>query len=249
MKKGYWQIVKKVLEEADIVLEVIDSRFPDESRNLLLEKNIQEKGKKLLLVLNKADLVSEKQVKKQKELVGIKSVFVSAKKKHGTIKLREAIGKLSRGKEVKVAVVGYPNTGKSSVINMLKGKKSAGIGAVAGFTRGMQYVRISSKVMLIDTPGIIPFDEKNETLMVLLSAKNMQNLKDLESTGVEIAEALLKSNKEKIERFYDVKARDGEEFLEEIALKRKKLLKGAKPDLNTAARILITDFQRGKIVL
>jgi len=48
---------------------------------------------------------------------------------------------------------------------MLKGKKSAGIGAFAGFTKGMQYIRISSKVMLIDTPGIIPFDEKNETLI------------------------------------------------------------------------------------
>jgi len=201
------------------------------------------------LVINKSDLVSEEKMKKQKELIGVKSVFVSAKNKQGTIKLREAIGKLSGKKEVKVGIVGYPNTGKSSVINMLKGKKSSGVGAIAGFTKGMQYVRISSKVMLIDSPGIIPFEEKDEILMVLLSAKNIQSLEDLEGTGIEVAEELLKSNPEKMENFYGIKAKDGEEFLEKLAIKRKKLAKGGSPNLNEAASILITDFQRGKIVL
>ncbi|MAG18339.1 MAG: GTPase [Candidatus Diapherotrites archaeon] len=249
MKKGFLKIVKKVIDEADILLEVIDSRFPTKSRNAELERIIKLSGKKLLLVLNKSDLVSEENVKKQKELIGVKSVFVSAKKKQGTIKLREAIGKLSGKNEVKVGVVGYPNTGKSSVINMLKGKKSSGVGAIAGFTKGMQYVRISSKVMLIDSPGVIPLEEKDELLMVLLSAKNIQSLEDLEGTGIEVANELLKSNPEKLESFYGINAKDGEDFLEKLAFKRKKLAKGGTPNMNEAARILIIDFQRGKIVL
>ncbi|MCR4335171.1 MAG: 50S ribosome-binding GTPase [archaeon] len=249
MKKGFLQIVKKVVDEADILLEIIDARFPTKSRNADLERIIKLSGKKLLLVLNKADLVSIENVKKQKELIGVKSVFVSAKKKQGTIKLREAIGKLSDKNEVKVGVVGYPNTGKSSIINMLKGKKSSRVAAIAGFTKGMQYVRISTKLILIDSPGIIPLEEQDEILMVMLSAKNIQSLEDLEGTGIEVAGELLKSIPEKLKNFYGVEAQNGEEFLEKLALKRKKLLKGGSPNITEAARLLITDFQRGKIVL
>ncbi|MCK4884261.1 MAG: 50S ribosome-binding GTPase, partial [Candidatus Diapherotrites archaeon] len=198
---------------------------------------------------NKSDLVSKRKADKGKKLLNEESVFVSAKKKMGKTKLKEAIGKLIGNKDVKIAVAGYPNTGKSSLINMLKGKKSAPTSSTAGFTRGVQLIRISKKIMLVDSPGVIPFTHKDEGVMALLGAKSPERIKDLEGTGLEIAQELIKQNKDAVEELYGVKANDGEELLEEIAFKRKKLMKGGKPNIIEAARILISDLQKGKIGL
>jgi len=132
---------------------------------------------------------------------------------------------------------------------MLKGKKSAPTSPTPGFTKGVQFIRISKKIMLIDSPGIIPWIEKNELLMVLLSAKNPQQLKELELTGIELGEIFLKNNKKEIENFYEIKAKNGEDLLEKIALKRKRLKKGGIPDLNASSTILINDYQKGKLSL
>jgi len=246
---NYWNIVRQVVEEADIVIEVVDARFPEKSRNHDLEQLVKAKGKKLLIVLNKSDLIGKNEAERERNKIKERSVFVSAKIRNGARKIKEELGKFNVKGEVKIAITGYPNTGKSSIINMLKGTSSARTSSIAGFTKGKQMIRISSKIMLIDTPGIIPLKENDVTLMTLLSAKSPQQIKDLEGTGIDIAEILLESNKSGLEKFYGIKASDGEEFLEALALKRKKLLKKGKPDLNTSARILIVDFQKGKISL
>ncbi|MCR4369058.1 MAG: 50S ribosome-binding GTPase [archaeon] len=246
---GYYHTVRMAIGEADIVMEVVDARFPKASRNFSLEHKIKMEKKKLLIVLNKSDLVSEEEVKKQKELAGTKSIFVSAKHRKGTRKLREALGMLSAGKEVKVAIIGYPNTGKSSIINMLKGKKSSPTSSTAGFTKGKQNVRINSKIMLIDTPGVIPFGKHDQTLMLLLGAKNVQQSEDIENAGAEAAQEMLSSNPKMLEDTYGIYASDGEDFLEKLALKKNKLLKKGRPDTTAAAKMLLNDFKEGKIGL
>ncbi len=239
-------MVRDIVNEADVVLEIIDARFPAQSRNLGLEQSVLTKGKKLLIVVNKSDLISLREAKRVKAAVGPGCVFVSAKAKTGIARLKGWIGQLSGDRETKIAVTGYPNTGKSSIINMLKGRKAARTSSIAGFTKGKQFVRISRKILLIDSPGVIPFEDKDETLMALLSVKNPHHLSDLEGTGIEVGEFLLKSRKEEIEGYYGVSAVSGEELLEKIAFKRNKLLKGARPDTNAAARIIISDFQEGR---
>ncbi|HLC80009.1 MAG TPA: GTPase [archaeon] len=246
---GYWDLVKKIISEADIVAEIIDARFAAQSRNIDMEQMVERAGKKLLIVINKSDMISKREAQRQKEQIPKSCVFVSAKYRKGVARLRVELAKLSAGNQVKIAIVGYPNTGKSSVINMLKGRKAARTSSIAGFTRGKQFVKIASNMMLIDSPGIIPVDEKDETLMVLLSAKNVHHLKDLEGAGIDVAQFLIKNSPDKLRATYQIEARDGEEFLEKLALKRNKLLSGARADLNAAARILIDDFQQGKITL
>ncbi len=249
MKIGYWGKVKQMVKESDLLLEVVDARFPKKSRNWELERIAQSKGKPIIIVLNKSDLISKRKADFEKNEINLPCVFVSAKKKMGTLKLKEAIGKTLGNKDSKVAIAGYPNTGKSSVLNMLKGKKSAPVASRAGFTKGIQFVRISSKIMLVDSPGVIPLNEYDDTLMALLSAKNPEQIKDIESTGVQIGQVLIESNKEGVEKHYKVKADDGEELVEQVALKRRKMLSGGRPDMNAGARILINDFQTGKIGL
>jgi ribosome biogenesis GTPase A len=149
---SYWAIVNKVIRDADILLEVLDARSVDASRNEEVEDKVREAGKTLIYVVNKCDLVDKRTMEKMKKKLK-PSVFVSATERLGTSYLREEIMKRAPKGAFKVGVLGYPNTGKSSIINSLKGRSSARASSVSGFTHGCQNVRISQRFMLIDSPG------------------------------------------------------------------------------------------------
>ncbi len=245
---NYWKMVNQVLEDADIVLEVLDSRLIDETRNSEIEKKVEESGKRMLYVVNKCDLVSEDYVRRIKKRLD-PCVFVSAKQKLGTIILRKAILQLAKARskdKVIVGIVGYPNTGKSSVINALKGKHSAKASPQAGYTRGTQYVNVGSGILMIDTPGVIPFKEGDELKLAIIASKNPSELNDPET----VAERIIDFCGGAVESAYGIEPNISPEVsLANIALRIGKLKKGGLADTETAARMVIKDWQRGKIKL
>lgn len=232
MRKGYQYRAREVVKQSDLLLEVLDARFPQQSRNKEMEEHAVREGKKILLVLNKSDLVSKNKAEKfKKELEEeFPCVFVSAKERKGINRLRQKISEIGKGR---IGVIGYPNTGKSSVINALKGRKTAPISIKAGFTKGQQYVKLNEKILLIDSPGVIPFKERDEFFLALIGAKNPEQLKDTEATALKLLEMLGEKEPEK--------------RLEEIALEKKKLLKKGIPDTKAASKILLQQWQKGKI--
>ena len=162
MKQGFWIIAKKIVKDADIVLEVLDARFPNITRISRLEKMAKEK---LILVINKADLVSEKVLDNIKtEFKNSKYVLVSSKNSRNILELI----KLIRNKG-KVAVIGYPNTGKSTLINKLSSGGRAKTSSESGFTKGKQLIAGKRGIMLMDTPGIVPFEDRDEVRLGLVS--------------------------------------------------------------------------------
>ncbi len=249
MARAYIKRVYSIIDSADIVLEIVDARFVELTRNKRIEENIEQKGKKLIIIINKADLASKKENQRQKRGIGKQCVFMSAKKKKGILRLREAIGKNAENKKVKVAVIGFPNTGKSSVINCLKGKGVARVSSRAGFTRGEQIVRIAKNIVLIDTPGIIPFEEKDTYELVIIGAKNSSDLDDVELGGLKLLQYLQENAPEKMEKLTGKEnaKKPVEEILDIIAIKWRKFLKGEKPDTNTTAMLLLKNWQQGKI--
>ncbi|MFH1510228.1 MAG: GTPase, partial [Candidatus Woesearchaeota archaeon] len=150
--KKYSQIVQGVLEKADIILIVLDARRPEASSNQDIVRRIGELGKKHIFVINKVDLLTREE---QVRLDIPNSVEVCAQKHIGTIRLYRKIMELAKGEKSIVGVVGYPNTGKSTLINALKGRHSAPTSSVSGYTKGVQKIAVSDKLMLIDTPGVI----------------------------------------------------------------------------------------------
>ena len=191
----FWKHVNEVLREADIIIEVLDARFIDETRNREIEYKVRSSGKKILYVMNKCDLVNIEELKeKSKELQP--SVFISSKEKLGTTILKKKILELSHGERVTVGVLGYPNVGKSSLINALSGRGAARTSSESGFTKGLQKVRVDSKILLIDTPGVFPKEEKDIAKFGKTSAISSGKIKDPEYVAMRIIE----EEKERVKR-------------------------------------------------
>jgi ribosome biogenesis GTPase A len=163
-KKPVPSIVKEVIRISDIVLEVLDARFIEQTRNKELEQMILGMGKKIVFLINKADLIDVQALKDSGKLEDLKPyVLFSCKTKMGRGDLRTRIKieakKEKQDKRTHVGIIGYPNTGKSSIINLLTGRRAAGTAAAAGFTKGIQKVRLVKGVLLLDTPGVMPEKE------------------------------------------------------------------------------------------
>lgn len=249
------ELLTKIVETSDIILEILDARFIDETRNKEIEKFIQNKGKKILYVLNKSDLIKKEKLKGLDEVRPY--VLVSATKRTGGRELRDKIKSLSKTIELKdnyerfsVGVIGYPNTGKSSIINLLIGKNSAKTGAAAGFTKGIQKLRLSSEIVLIDSPGVIPTkeysnsDQEKMSRHAMVGARDYNKIKEPEL----VVSYLVSRCKKSFENFYQMQFKDSEELIELLGKKKNLLQRGGIADTDRVARLIIRDWQEGKIV-
>ncbi|MCL7415406.1 MAG: 50S ribosome-binding GTPase [ANME-2 cluster archaeon] len=252
---SYQRIAKDVIRKADILLEVIDARFPDETRNSEVERDIARSKKPFIIVLNKCDLVSKETLERTKSRLSnvAPTVFVSSKERFGTTMLRHKILQTAniRGREILVGSLGYPNTGKSSVINAVTGKHSAGTSSISGHTKGVQHIKAGSRIKFIDTPGVIPFGENDEYLQGLLAVKDSTHLKDPIGVALKIIEKLCAENKPALESFYHitVEEQNSYEVLELIGYQSNFLKKGAEVDETRAAVKIINDWQTGRLMV
>ncbi|MHA1721643.1 MAG: GTPase [Candidatus Baldrarchaeia archaeon] len=247
--KKTWKSVFKVISEADIVLEILDSRDPESFRNKKIEEIATKQGKKLILVINKSDLVPKDTLEKWKRKLSKEypTVYISSKDRLGTRILRKTILKHASRIPVKVALIGYPNVGKSSIINVLKGKHSAGTSPIPGFTKHSQLFRITPKIFILDTPGVYPAED--EVSLMLKSALEVEKIKDPINCALELIKFVKEKDPEQLIKAYGIESNDDLEFLEKLAIKRGRLLKGGEPDVEEMARIILRDWQRGKIIV
>lgn len=253
-KEKYPDIVLKLLETSDVIVEVLDARFPEETRNREIENMILKKKKRLIFALNKSDLIDKDKFVVPKDMKPF--VFISCKKRVGSRALRDLIKREVRYREGKfnraqVGIIGYPNTGKSSLINFLIGKSSAKTGYEAGFTKGLQKLRLSAKVLLMDTPGVIPRDKYSHTdplkvsQHVLVGARNYDRVKNPEF----IVSELVKTHSKPVKEYYKIDFGDNVEILlEELGKSRNFILKKGVIDEDRTARSILRDWQEGKIV-
>jgi len=251
MGRRFWDVVNEVIKESDIILEVIDARFIDQTRNLEIEDKVNMRGKRLIFILNKSDLITIPLATVEHSLKGQEYVFVSAKNNLGTTILRSKI-KEEKKRPLIVGILGYPNTGKSSLINVLKQKKSAGTASVAGFTRGLQKIKIDTGIYLLDTPGVIPYKEKDDIKHAMINIKHPSKIEDPEFIAEDILIIAIEKNPKLVETLYKIKLKEGEEIPEllgRIALNFKWLKKGGLPNIDLISRKIIEDWQRGRLII
>ncbi|WP_457753329.1 GTPase [Thermococcus sp.] len=253
-QKKAWRIVREVIDEADIVIEVVDARDPIGTRNPKVERLVRESGKKLLITMNKADLVPKEWAEEYKKKSNVPMVFISARERKGTGILRREIKKIAKelfdeGKEkVKVALVGYPNVGKSTIINVLKGKHAVGVAPIPGYTKGKQLIRLSKKIWLIDSPGVVPIDDFDE--LVIKGGFPADKIEDPVKPALKLIRRILDTRKEALTEKYGIQQFENEEqILEAIGRKKGLLRKGGETDIEEAARYFLREWQTGRFTL
>ena len=250
MRSKEWRLVRRVVEKADVVFEVVDARDPMATRTRELERLASRLGKPLVIVINKADLVPREVVERWKRVLSKEypTIYLSARDRLGTRMLWKAARRAARAKRpVVVAVVGLPNVGKSTIINVLKGRHSAGTSPVPGYTRDDKLVRAATWLKVVDTPGVVPRGDEEE--LVIRSALRPESLEDPVPAAMKLIERLRARDPEAFKRTYGVDDEDPYRLLEKIAERRRLLLKGGRLNVEEAARIVIRDWQTGKLVV
>ncbi|KPJ01594.1 Guanine nucleotide-binding protein-like 3-like [Papilio xuthus] len=275
--KTYYREFKKVISEAEVILEVVDARDPLGTRCVQVEEAVRESGKRLVLVLNKADLVPRdnltawlkylrrfapavpfkastqdqqhnlgrrkmKHIVKEKEMKGSACV--------GAELLMSLLGNYCRNKGIKtsitVGVVGLPNVGKSSIINSLNRSKACNVGSTPGVTKQMQTVQLDSKIKILDSPGIVfHTGSDNDASVALKNAIRVGSLKDPVTPATAI---LQRAHKHTLVDLYCVPPfNTPQEFFASLASRMGRYKKGGVPDQEAAARILLNDWNTGKV--
>lgn len=266
---------KQIIEDLkliDVIIEILDARIPLASQNPDIKKITESKKK--IVVLNKSDLADEKETKKWIEYFknqGIIAIPTDSNLGKGTKETLKAVQNLmqeemekaaSRGrinKNIRIMICGIPNVGKSSFINRMINKKSAEVGNRPGVTKQKQWLRISSNIELLDTPGVLW--PKFESHDVALKLAYTGSIKDELINKDEIAYNLIKylKNNNKNELFARYKLTDDDfnsiipeddealELMNMIARKRGAIISGGEIDYEKVSAIILNDFRTGKI--
>ena len=269
-KRAYYKEFNKVVEASDVIIEVLDARDPMGCRCLNIEKAILSKhmNKKIILLLNKIDMIPKEAV--QKWLEYLRTEFPTIAFKSNTQKqsknlsqgttedmkgclgadtLMQLLKNYSRSEDIKktitVGIIGYPNVGKSSVINSLKRSKVAVVGSRPGVTTSAKEIQLDSNIKLIDSPGIIFASASLDSDVIL---RNAVRIEQLEDTVEPVRIILTRCKPERLMARYNVsKFETAEEFLTQVAKASGKLLKGGKPNIQEAGKIVLRDWNTGKI--
>ena len=272
-RRAYLRELKKVVDSADVILQVLDARDPIGSRiHPTMEDVILSKAdKRMVLVLNKIDLVPKEVVgswltvlRKSRPAIAIKASSDHSNKEVGAADdisnstvpvgmdgLLQLLKNYARtggtgGKSkttIVVGVIGYPNVGKSSIINALKRSRAVGVSPRPGFTTSMQEVVLDRNVRLLDSPGVV-FDDRSALLGNCVDAESVDD-------PIPPVDALLKRcNPQSLMMTYNIQAfpkGDTMKFLAMVARSYGRVLKGGIPDKVGAARAVLKDWNTGKI--
>ena len=241
----------KVIDSSDVVVEVLDARDPLGTRAPHAEGFIKKEAnhKHLVFLLNKCDLVPTKvtaawlkYLSKEAPTLAFHASITNPFGKGSFINLLRQFAKLhSDKKQISVGFIGYPNVGKSSVINTLKKKKVCKVAPVPGETKVWQYVTLMKSIYLVDCPGTVQPSGNSEADAVLKGVVRIEQLRQAD----EYIDAVLERVKpEYLRKHYGIADwEDGVDFLEQHARKIGKLLKGGDADTNAAAKMILHDFQ------
>ena len=261
MVKTKREIIEK-LNLIDVVYEVIDARMPLSSKIVDIDELIKDKPR--ILVMTKYDLcdkVETDKIIKYYENMGYKVVPVDLMsglnvkrildytKEIMDIENKKRESKGMKPRAARALIVGVPNAGKSTLINRLVGKKSAGVGNTPGFTKSLSWIRINKDVELLDSPGILwPKMEDQEAAHVLACLSSIkEEILDTDAIAAFILKKLYELYPDRLEDRYGIVELDEDliESYDMIAKKRGALSRGGVADYDKVSNVIIRDLKNG----
>jgi ribosome biogenesis GTPase A len=151
--------ITESLQQVDAVIEIVDARLPYASENPLLNKLIGNKPR--VRLLSKADLADPEVSSLWLTYYANQGIPCLLFDKDDPKALREVLRRATAGlarkasRSSRVMIVGIPNVGKSTLINLLAGRKIAKVGNEPAVTKARQEIKLSDDLLLLDTPGIL----------------------------------------------------------------------------------------------
>ncbi|CAI2368351.1 unnamed protein product [Moneuplotes crassus] len=285
-KKVILKELKSVIEQADVVIEIIDARDPQGCRNLEIENMVLEQNKKLILMMTKSDLVPYENSKgwlkvlrkdhsaflfESNILIQKRNTPKGPSKKDNSDKeepierllnATRAIGAEEVATILKtyccddssdeeeeeslltVAVIGYPNVGKKSFINSLKCVRVLLKKHKSKSKEGNKDIYLDRKVRLLNTPGLVLSKDNSESLIL----RNIARLDDIEDPVAPVEALIMRINRKAILREYRIPNFNTiHQFLAAVAKKTGKLSRGGVPDNKETAKLILRDWNHGRI--
>ena len=254
--------ISEKLNLIDIIYEVIDARMPRSSKIVDIDDLIKNKPR--LLIMTKYDLCDKNETNKfikYYEELGYQVIPVDLMAGTNVSKIIDASEvvlkeenerRKSKGlkpRNIRALILGIPNAGKSTLINRLVGKKSAGVGNKPGFTKSLSWIRIHKNIDLLDTPGILwPKLEDQEAAHILASFSSIKEeiLNEDQIAGF-ILRKLYELYPKALEERYGIVDLDEDliEAYDMIASRRGALTRGGVADYERVSRIILQDFKNG----
>ncbi len=264
---GHMQKALRMMEaeakNVDALIYVLDSRAPFACLNPEFVRIIGSKP--ILYVLNKIDLADEKKIKEIKtKLPGENKLVIELNSTaSGAIGLvtssLNALCKATIEKYknkgvnyfVRAMVLGVPNCGKSTLVNNLCGTKKAITGNKPGVTKGKQWVKLSNNIEILDTPGTLwpNLIDEGEARKLAFIGSIKDDVVEVEQLSLFLLEALLKTYPKELEERFSVQVENKTplEIMEEIAERRKYVVRGGEIDYERTAKAILDDFRKGRI--
>lgn len=270
---GHMAKAKRMMQEniklIDVIIELVDARIPLSSKNPDIDTLAGNKSR--VLLLNKYDMADPKYNELWKayfENKGYHTALINSKSGQGIKDIKDIVNKACAAKierdrkrgilnrPVRAMVVGIPNVGKSTFINSFVGKASTKTGDKPGVTKGKQWIRLSNKIELLDTPGILwpKFEDPAVGLHLAFIGSINDDIIQMTELALELILFLSEYYPEAIKNRYSIEdydkpgtLRDCVSILEKIAYKRACMIKGGEADLERAANILMDDFRSVKL--
>ena len=254
--------ISEKLNLIDIIYEVIDARMPRSSKIVDIDDLIKNKPR--LLIMTKYDLCDKNETNKfikYYEELGYQVIPVDLMTGTNVSKIIDASEvvlkeenekRQSKGlkpRNIRALILGIPNAGKSTLINRLVGKKSAGVGNKPGFTKSLSWIRIHKNIDLLDTPGILwPKIEDQEAAHILASFSSIkEEILNEDQIAAFILKKLYALYPKALEERYGIDELDDDliEAYDIIASRRGALTKGGVADYERVSRIILQDFKNG----
>ncbi|WDP88608.1 MAG: ribosome biogenesis GTPase YlqF [Desulfobacter sp.] len=249
--------LKNSIARVDVILEILDARLPVASANPYVNRLGQEKAR--LKVLNKADLADPEVTGQWIEYFN-SEMNLPAIAIQGTLPDQAALAldrcvslvQRNRARKVKVMVVGIPNTGKSTMLNTLAGKKVAKTGNVPAVTRHQQRTSLPNNIDIYDTPGILwPVIEPKERALALAASGAISDTAvdyhEIAFYAVGLLMARYPGNLLARYDFFDRLPSDTQELIDAVGRARGCLKKGGIINYQKASELIIRELRSGKI--
>lgn len=246
----------------DVVYEVVDSRMPLSSKIVDIDDLIKDKPK--IMIMTKYDLCDKEETLKiirYYENLGYKVVpvdlitglnvkkILDCTKEIMDVENSKRVSKGMNPRAARALIIGVPNVGKSTLINRLVGKKSAGVGNTPGFTKSLSWIRINKDVELLDTPGILwsKIEDQDAAHVLACLSSIKEEILNLDEIAAFVLKKLYKLYPDRLKERYGIVELDEDliETYDIIAKKRGALSKGGSVDYDKVSNIIVRDLKNG----